>query len=290
MLYVQYWALWMVGGIVNFLFLMRILEQRYSIKRTLLVYNGVLAACMTVKAICLSNQFNTAVFISTFIIFILHLVFALTFFNGSRMQKLMASTMIYIVSLVAEILTVSLLSTFFYVNIEKMLEPSTFYFMFAFEYILILLFTSIISIFWKRNNNQCSVKSEVCFAIMMLAQFIMLVPFFMTNLEMNGRIPKESLVGIMFGISFGILFTAFLPIMIAETSKREKMEDQLKELKRQYELGELHWRYLETKKRELQKLEHDFRNQLTTVYNLTDSGEVDKAKELLIEIEQRIAS
>lgn len=290
MLYVYYWTLWMIGGIVNFLFLLRILERRYSIKRTLLVYNGVLAICMAVKGICLANQFNTAVFISTFIIFILHLVFALTFFKGSRMQKLMASTMIYIVSLIAEILAVSLLSTLFYVNVEKMLEPSTFYFMFAFEYILILLFMSMIFILWKRNDNQCSVKSEVCFATMMLAQFIMLVPFFMTNLEMKGRIPKESLVGIVFGISFGILFTAFLPIMIAETSKREKMEDQLKELKQQYELGELHWRLLETKKKELQKLEHDFRNQLTTVYNLTDSGEVDKARELLIEIERRIAN
>ena len=130
MIYIQYWMMWMSGGIVNLLFLIRLFERKKALKNTILIYNGVLSVFVTAKCYCIAYKPDTAVYIYSILIFVFYLIFALTFFKGSFMQKLMASILIYIISFIAEILTVSLLSTFFNIDMENMLDPPTFYFLY----------------------------------------------------------------------------------------------------------------------------------------------------------------
>lgn len=85
----------------------------------------------------------------------------------------------------------------------------------------------------------------------------------------------------LFGISLSLVADVAILYYLFSYSKRAVIEAELRETKRIMELEQSQYRELEQSREELEKIRHDFSNQLASITRLIRSGEDGPARELL---------
>jgi hypothetical protein len=93
----------------------------------------------------------------------------------------------------------------------------------------------------------------------------------------------------LLGISIGMIADLILFFILMEQSKKELLERSIEELTRQHELEDLHYRNMQLRHIEIEKIRHDFNNQLAAIHQLLEDNNYKLSEEVLSHLQQDIS-
>lgn len=163
-------------------------------------------------------------------------------------------------------------------------DSPIFWYVMVLDHIVIAFFFLLIEIMWKKQKIDKGSSQNGYFVLLLVGQVLLLIPNVVNPYETPKVLTMVSLIGVLMGVVFCIM----LPVIVAETEKREIAEAELDELNRSYELEEIYLKLLEQKQDQMSKIRHDFNNQLMIALALINSGKVTEAEEILQELEEYI--
>lgn len=148
----------------------------------------------------------------------------------------------------------------------------------AADTVVVLLLSSLLLISWNHFiAHKTAVRQIYIFFIFPISQLIILFTF-------SGRVPESpSAVSLFLGIGvlLGFLADYILLYILMEQSQKEALAKELHELETLHRVEAVHYQAIEARREEMAKIRHDFNNQLTTAYYLTEQGEPEHARALL---------
>lgn len=278
------WLSWIAGSFIYLLFEMKILDRKYSLRRTILLYAllvcfncGIKTWSYVVKGVESYSQY-------AIIPIVAFLIFTLVCFKDKIGKRLLVLFMFLSVSAAAEVIMSISSKVFWNLELQNLFESNIYFNIVIMDHIIIAFFFLLIEMIWKKQEIEKGSRENGCFVLLLAGQILFFIPNVINTVETSTGLTLISLTGVLIGIVFCIM----LPVIISETEKRELAEAELEELNRSYELEEVHIRLLEQKQEQIAKMRHDFNNQLTVVMSLINIGKQTDAEEMLQEMKENI--
>ena len=84
-----------------------------------------------------------------------------------------------------------------------------------------------------------------------------------------------------------LISTIYLLYLVLRRNEKQSLEETYQELKMLYDIENEYYQALEAHNEELAKIRHDYNNQLSTLYMLISTGQIETAKELAASIKNQ---
>lgn len=280
----QMWLVWGLGLLVFLFFYMRLLERRYSILKTLLIFYSVQGVANGIKMWFTIQHGPESYPQYSLVIVAISFLFLFIAFKDSYSKKLVVGLLLFIPAGIIEIITIYVCGFFWNITPEQILSENIYLYVTSIEYTLMALFFLLMERIWKKREVKQEAKYDWCFAVMLFGQMLSLMPNIMKVMGKEERISVIAVTGLFTGLAFVVI----LPTVMSETEKRKTIELKMEQLRQYYELEKIHYELLIKKREEMAKIRHDFNNQLMVVSYLADSDKTYEAKKLLSELEKQI--
>lgn len=273
MSWIQIWIGWELSGIFFLAFYMRMLERRYSVRKTVFLYYGAQNLAGVIKMWFMAWSGVNFWPPLSLILVAINLYILLISFNDSRSKKLVVGVMGLITMCVGESLTWYLCIGIWHINLNQMFEWR----LFLLTHVFVLLLLKLMEIGWRKQGIRREATYDWCFIMILFGICVSFLPNFYKMTETGVRASAVSI----WGTCIGLLFVAILPVIMLETEKTKQAEARLKQQRRRYQLEEAHCWLLIGKQNEIAKFRHDFNNQLMVVYSFIGKNKIGEAEELL---------
>ncbi len=278
------WLSWMAGSFIFLFFEMKILDRRYSLRKTILLYAllvcfncGIKTWSYVAKGVESYSQY-------AIIPIIAFLVYTLVCFRDKIGKRLLVLFMFLSVSAAAEVIMSISSKMIWNIELQNLFESDIYWNIVIMDHITIAFFFLLLEMIWKKQKIDKGSSGNGCFVLLLVGQVLFFIPNVIATVETSKGLTLISLTGVL----IGVVFCMMLPVIISETEKRELAEAELEELNRSYELEEVHLKLLEQKHDQMAKIRHDFNNQLMVVFALVNSGKRTDAEETIQEMKENI--
>ena len=144
---------------------------------------------------------------------------------------------------------------------------------------LYMIFGAAAVFTWRMIGTRKFQPFFLLFFILPIGQLIMVYSFLFTTWTVWG------LMGILMSLAADLV----LLIYTISQEKKTELEEELRETRHTMELEQSHYRDVEQRREELQKIRHDFNNQLASIGRLIRSGEEASAQDMIHALAEEIA-
>lgn len=278
------WLSWIAGSLIFLFFEMKILDRRYPLGKTILLYAFLVCFNCGIKTWSYIVKGAESYSQYAIIPIVAFLFFTLVCFKGELGKRLLVLFMFLSVSAAAEVIISILSKVVWKIELRNIFESYMYWNIMILDHIVIAFFFLLIEIMWKKQKIDKGSRGNGCFVLLLAGQIL----FFIPNVINTAKTPKALTLISLAGVLIGVVFCTMLPVIISETEKREIAEAELKELSRSYELEEVRLKFLEQKYNQMAKMRHDFNNQLMVALSLINSGKRADAEALLQEMKEHI--
>lgn len=274
------YIVWMISSLSSLMFFWVTMEKKYSAWKVIIYFEVINAFCSLVKLYFYMILRDKAFDFMVMLVFITYLASVHICFKGSIIKKFFYLLIHHAALCICEVVAGSVLIQIFNEEYEFIFQTS----LFPYTAIITIFFSSIIlygvAVSLRNFDTKCYLDRDWYFMVLPVGLLLSFTPKSF-HIAQNG-------MGMdlwnMFGASVAIIFIISIPIIMSETAERETAEIKLKQLQWQYEMENAYYELLETKQKEVRKMEHDFNNQLSIVIGLVEKGEEEEAISLLAEI------
>lgn len=264
-------------AVIYQLFFSIVLERRYSSRIT---YAGTALIALLLSGIGLfaiaQNDTWMLVFKSAFsVVFFLTYVYVI--YRGTVKKRMLAILTLYAALSVSEICIAQIVSFITKSALEINLESAGMKigYILGFPIYSVVIFGLLAA--WKQYHDaewKSWQWSQLWLCVLFfLSQFIILQEIFFFVIG-GGIISTINIFGLMLsGIADLILFYAF-----RSQDKKIKVERRLRELRYLYEREELYFQEIEERQKEMEKIRHDFKNQISVIGYLAERDDEESRK------------
>lgn len=223
--------------------------------------------------------------LSSILLQVLTFLFAILFFHDSIYKRIINFTIVVFSNVVSELIGMAILNSL--ESYTLALEPQTK------EFTMAIILTSPIQIFinliliflWKYFEKRKMYASVLIFSLIPMLQLLCITLAYESILARNDTI-NNIVIGICSFTSLAT--TVYLLYLILRRQEKQSLEETYLELKTLYELENKYYQELEAHNEELAKLHHDYNNQLSALYMLISTNQIETAKELVTSIKNHM--
>ncbi len=282
--WLQVWSGWLLSGIPFLTMFLKFLKRRYSLRNTVMLYYGFTVLCGFIRTWIIISRGSSYYADYGIFLSLLHLVAVFIAFKDSFSKIIIVSFLSWTLAFIAEILTGSFSVVFFGIEVALVFGQEIWWKMALIDCGVMYILFSFAGIAWKQQGIRGETKCDLCFILVFLGQILLVMP------KMAKITNREEKFSVFFavGILLMFLFTLIIPAVLSETERRKEEEEKQMQQRRNYQLVEMQYKLFGEKERDLEKVRHDFRNQLTAFYSLASSGKGEAAERLLEEVRKRI--
>lgn len=251
------------------------LVPKYPRRKIFLVYGIISFVLFTIKFYFFTNEIMLAV--SSLLLQLSLISFTLFCHRDTLFRQLVVLSAIQFGDIIVEFAGLSILSS---LNAYSSgLNPGSKEFSIAIILVVPaqIMINLLFQFFWKYVNTRKSTYSILIFSLLPMLQLLVGSMTFMTLL--SSKCPEGfHSVAIICSV-LTLCCTIVLLFLLLKKEEKKSLEEAYLELKELYQLEAANYQALEVHHEELAKLRHDFNNQLSTLYMLISSGQMDAARE-----------
>lgn len=211
----------------------------------------------------------------------LAMLYAVIFLKGGFFKKLFINCLIEVAIIISVLLTVPFISTIMSVDYSDVLYSQDFarVLVLIITKLIFAYFTLIIIKFFKKSEQGLSTLEWVLIASVFLCTFVIgiVLIYFMYSIQMTAVNSILIQVILLAFVAVNILTLYIVNKISLKSSEitRLKVRDVLIEQQRN-QIGQIDLKY-----KEMRKIRHDYKNVISCVISLIDSGQTEKAKKYL---------
>lgn len=215
--------------------------------------------------------------LSSILIQILSFLFTILCFNDSVYKRIIVFTVVEFCNIISELVGLTFLNLLS--SYTLVLEPQTKEFTMAIILTLpIQIILNLIFIFfWKYLCQRRKFGSILIFSLVPTLQLFCITLTYKSTLAKNTD-TSNIIIEICSFVSLAA--TIYLLYLVLRRQEKQSLEEAYLELKALYDLENEYYHALEAYNEELAKIRHDYNNQLSTLYMLISTNQIETAKEL----------
>ena len=262
-----------------FLFISQIVKSRINIWQT-----AIMAAVITVPSIVrYFVEWDTALYFALGIVsFPISVIIILCLYEGKIWRRLVAMLYFAFLLSMCDILMTWVSLRFLNINSLELVDrfsDARIVIIAVITSIIFIIFGSLTVFAWRMISARRFRPFFLLYFIMPIGQLVTVVGFFYSaRLELW-----------LSGIFVNIIAVLVLLVYTVSQEKKAELEEELKMTRHAMELEQSHYRGVENRREELQKIRHDFNNQLVSIGLLINSGEGKSAQDLIKSLSDTIA-
>jgi len=258
------------------------LTPKFSRLRSLFVYFVVTLYLYGIKFHFFENQLVLQ--LSMYSIQIALLLFLLLSFKDSLFKKLIVFSIIFFCNIMTEYIGLLILNSFGTYMFALAPDSKEFFLAIVLALPVQILLNLVFLFFWKYTEYKTTTALFIFTLIPMLQLLInscILVPSLLNEKMLHTPLPATcSLVA--------LITTIILFYTILHRQEKQSIQTAYLELQELYHIESEYYQELEARHEELAKIRHDYNNQLSALYILISSGQIEAAKELASSIEKQM--